>query len=224
MKTKKIYILLSFFIFYYYSAQEPENDNENMKNTFFNSDSIIRNEADFVINDEDSIIVDLKHVNIYGLPKFNNDLDKYQYFWLKTKVYRLYPYLLIAVKQYNNIHDSLEINKNDSHFKKYIQNRQKQLSAEYEKKLKALTKTEGKIFSKLMYRATGKTVFDIIKELRSGWSAFWWNTKAKAFDIDLKEPYDPYNIRDDSYVENILMQAYEFGDLQPIPRFDANNN
>ncbi len=38
-----------------------------------------------------------------------------------------------------------------------------------------------------MYRATGKSVYDIIKELRGGWSAFWWNVKGN-IDVDIKEP------------------------------------
>jgi hypothetical protein len=39
-----------------------------------------------------------------------------------------------------------------------------------------------------MNRATGKNVYEIIKELRGGWSAFWWNVKGKMADIDLKDP------------------------------------
>lgn len=224
MKTKKIYIFFLLFVFCYYKAQKSNNnDNKisvNSRSSYFDSDSIIIKEADFVSRSTDSINVDLKLINVYGLPKFNNDLDRRQYNWLKTKVYRLYPYLLLAVSQYNDVQGSLEANKNNPKFKKYIQERQKQLSAEYETKLKGLTKTEGKIFSKLMYRSTGKTVYEIIRELRGGWSAFWWNVKANAFDIDLKEPYDPYHIRDDAYVEAILMRAYQFGDLRPIPKYN----
>jgi hypothetical protein len=176
----------------------------------------MRYESTRVQNFEDSILVDLKLINVYGLPKFNGEIDKRHYNWLKKKVYRLYPYLTLAVEQYNNLQDSMSFSKDNADFKKYVKKRQKQLSEEYEAKLKSLTKTEGKIFSKLMYRSTGKTVYEIIKELRGGWSAFWWNTKAGAFDIDLKEPYDPYNIRDDAYVEAILLRAHQFGELKPL--------
>jgi hypothetical protein len=176
----------------------------------------MRYESTYVFRSEDSISVDLKLINVYGLPKFNREVDEVHYNWLKGKVYRLYPYLTIAVEQYYNLQDSMNLSTNNTAFKKYVRKRQKELSGEYEDKLKGLTKTEGKIFSKLMYRTTGKTVYEIIKELRSGWSAFWWNAKAGAFDIDLKEPFDPYHIRDDAYVEIILLRAYQYGELTPI--------
>ncbi len=227
MKIKKIVILFSLFIFCGYQAQEtdslsqkPINPDAQNPPIYFSSDSVLKHEATRVQVFEDSISADLKLVRIYGLPKFNNDLDRQQYNWLKVRVYRLYPYLTLAVKQYQNLQDSMRITKDDAEFKKYIRKRQKQLTEEYENKLKNLTKTEGKIFSKLMYRSTGKTVYEIIKELKSGWSAFWWNTKAGAFDIDLQEPYDPYHIRDDAFVEAILLRAYQFGDLEPLKKED----
>ena len=71
-----------------------------------------------------------------------------------------------------------------------------------------------------MYRSTGKTVYEIIKELRNGWSAFWWNAKAVAFDIDLKEPFDPYHIRDDAFVEAILLRAFQSGELTPTEELE----
>ena len=183
------------------------------------ADSVISKESTKVVRTKDSISVDLMLINVYGLPKFNNDLDRRYYYWLKDRVYRVYPYFTIAVEQYQNIQDSLELNKNNPKFKEYIKKRQQQLSNEYENQLKKLTKTEGRIFSKLMSRATGKTVYDIIKEFRGGWSAFWWNVKAGAFDIDLRQPFDPSHNREDAYVQAILYRAYQFGDLKPIEYF-----
>ncbi|MDR3271978.1 MAG: DUF4294 domain-containing protein [Flavobacteriaceae bacterium] len=183
------------------------------------ADSVISKESTKVVRTKDSISVDLMLVNVYGLPKFNNDLDRKYYYWLKDRVYRVYPYFTLAVEQYQNIQDSLELNKNNPKFKEYIKKRQRQLSEEYETRLKNLSKTEGRIFSKLMYKATGKTVYNIIKELRGGWSAFWWNAKAGAFDIDLKQPFDPTYNREDAYIQAIMYRAYQFGDLKPIDYF-----
>ena len=210
--NNKIFTILCILIF---SIAQCQTRDSLETNILFNSDSVMLNESSKYSITVDSVLIDLKTIQVQAMPKFNNDLDKNQYNWLKKKVFKVYPYFLIALKQYNNLHDSLNLNLNNSSFRKYIKKRQKQLSEEYEDKLKALTKTEGKIFSKLMYRSTGKTVYEIIKELRNGWSAFWWNAKARAFDIDLKEPFDPYHIRDDAFIESILQRAFQRGKLTP---------
>lgn len=208
----RIFTLLFILIFNIVLCQKTDS----LETTIhFNSDSVMRNESSQYSITEDSVLIDLKTIQVEGMPKFNNNLDKNQYNWLKKRVFRVYPYFLIALKQYNNLHDSLNLNLNNAAFRKYLKKRQKQLSEEYEGKLKGLTKTEGRIFSKLMCRYTGKTVYEIIKELRNGWSAFWWNAKAGAFDIDLKEPFDPYHIRDDAFVESILQRAFQRGELIP---------
>ena len=85
--------------------------------------------------------------------------------------------------------------------------------------LRDLTTTEGKVFAKLMNRATGKTVYDIIKELRGGWSAFWWNVKGKVADVDIKQPYNPHQDRSDEFIESLLQTNWNYGYLQPYPGY-----
>ncbi|WP_295841358.1 DUF4294 domain-containing protein [uncultured Apibacter sp.] len=222
--SHRIFTILFIIIFNTVQSQKRDSlttTNNAIKTEFqFYTDSIMLHEASEYKITEDSISVILNPIYVQGMPKFNNTLDKDQYSWLKKKVFRVYPYFIIALKQYNNISDTLNMISNKSAYKKYSRKRQKQLSEEFEGKLKSLTKAEGKIFSKLMYRSTGKTVYEIIKELRNGWSAFWWNAKAVAFDIDLKEPFDPYHIRDDAFVEAILLRAFQSGELTPTEELE----
>ena len=48
-----------------------------------------------------------------------------------------------------------------------------------------------------------------MKELRSGWKAFWYNTTANIFDISLKEEYDPYVNIEDYLIEDILERSFQ---------------
>lgn len=166
----------------------------------------------YEINGEKVVVMD----ELFLLPKphFNNQLDRNFYFFLNKKLNRVYPYFITALEQYRDIQD--ELSKIDDEQKRvYIKKRQEQLANQYEKQLRDLTTTEGKIFAKLMYRATGKPVYDIIKELRGGWSAFWWNVKGNIADVDIKEPYDPYANRQDAFVESLLQSNWNLGYLQP---------
>ncbi len=149
-------------------------------------------------------------------PQFNNQLDRNYYFFLNKKLSRVYPLFVTALAQYNDIQKDISVMDPNSQ-KRYIKERQNNLANQYEKQLRDLTTTEGRVFAKLMHRATGKTVFDIIKELRGGWSAFWWNVKGNIADVDIKDPYDPYRNRSDLYIESLLQSNWNFGYLQPYP-------
>ncbi|MGB0199020.1 MAG: DUF4294 domain-containing protein, partial [Flavobacteriaceae bacterium] len=63
---------------------------------------------------------------------------------------------------------------------------EKYLQGEFTDELKKLTRSEGRILVKLIHRETGTTTHALVKELRSGWRAFLYQTTAKMFDIDLK--------------------------------------
>ncbi len=168
----------------------------------------------YEINGE--IVTVMDELILVNKPRFNNALDKNYYFFLNKKLNRVYPLFLTALQQYRDIQkemNSLE----DGSKRKYVRDRQNMLADQYEKQLRDLTTTEGRVFAKLMYRATGQTVFEIIKELRGGWSAFWWNVKGKLADIDLKEPYDPHVNRTDEYLESLLQSNWNAGYLQPYP-------
>lgn len=166
----------------------------------------------YQINGETVVVMD--ELVLLNKPRFNNQLDQNYYYFLNKKLNRVYPLFVTALEQYQDLQKEVKnIEKNKQ--KAYIKDRQNKLADEYESKLRNLTTSEGQIFAKLMYRATGKTVFEIIKELRGGWSAFWWNVKGNIADVELKEPYDPHKNRVDEYVESLLQSNWNAGYLQP---------
>jgi hypothetical protein len=89
------------------------------------------------------------------------------------------------------------------------------LEERFEPELRKLTRSEGQILSKLIYRETGLPVYDIIKTYRNGLSARFWSMTAWWYDIDLKRPYDPLNDPEDQLIENILIRKFISGQLTP---------
>ncbi|MDY3363046.1 DUF4294 domain-containing protein [Riemerella anatipestifer] len=164
---------------------------------------------------EGETVVVLDEVVIANKPRFNNQLDKNYYFFLSKKLNRVYPLFITALEQYNEINNYTSRLDDKSEKRKYIKTKQEELAQAYENKLRDLTTSEGRIFAKLMYRATGKSVYDIIKELRGGWSAFWWNVKGNIADVDIKEPYDPYRNRHDEFIESLLQSYWNQGYFAP---------
>jgi len=170
----------------------------------------------YEIDGENVVVMD--ELILRNKPKFNNQLDQNYYFFLNKKLNRVYPLFLTALEQYEDIQAELnQMDKNSQ--KKYVSERQKKLADEYEMQLRDLTTTEGRVFAKLMNRATGKTVYDIIRELRGGWSAFWWNVKGNIADVSIKQPYDPHTDRSDEFIESLLQHNWNSGYLQPYPGY-----
>ncbi|MPS64677.1 DUF4294 domain-containing protein [Chryseobacterium sp.] len=168
----------------------------------------------YEINGETVVVMD--ELTLLNKPKFNNQLDKNYYYFLNKKLYRVYPLFVTALGQYRDIQKEMT-NMDTKAKRKYVRDRQNMLADQYEKQLRDLTTTEGQVFAKLMNRATGKNVYEIIKELRGGWSAFWWNVKGKMADIDLKDQYNPHVNRTDEFLESLLQSNWNSGFLQPYP-------
>ena len=170
----------------------------------------------YEINGENVVVMD--ELILLNKPRFNNSLDQNYYYFLNKKLNRVYPLFLTALEQYQDIQAELSnLDKGDQ--RKYVNDRQKDLANQYENQLRDLTTSEGRVFAKLMNRATGKTVYEIIKELRGGWSAFWWNVKGNIADVSIKEPYDPHVNRTDQFVESLLQSNWNAGYLTPYPGY-----
>ncbi|GGX25263.1 DUF4294 domain-containing protein [Aquimarina muelleri] len=153
--------------------------------------------------------IDLDEVVILGKLKFKDKLAKRKYLILRRKTRKVYPYAKLASDRLKTLNDRLEGIGTKRSKRKYIKILQKYMEEEFTKELKKLTRTEGQILVKLIHRQTGKTMFELVKEYRSGWKAFWYNNTAKLFNISLKEKYDPINIEEDYWIEDILQRSFQ---------------
>lgn len=162
--------------------------------------------------EHDSVLVseiELDEVIVLQKLKFQNKKDLRKYLILKRKTKKVWPYAVLAADRLEKLNTRLEQLDSQRKKKKYTKKIQKYIEGEFTDKLKKMTRTEGQILVKLMYRQTGMTTFDLVKDLRSGWKAFWYNATANMFDISLKEKYDPYNVEEDYFIEDILLRAFK---------------
>lgn len=203
-----IFFLLSNFIF----GQEINNSAE-IKREFAELDSITVD--DLYVHDtvllEDAKIL---HVNL------KTEMEKKYYIWLRKRVRDVWPYVKIAVDEYNSIQDTAQYFTNNRQKKKYIKQRQNELANQFEKQLRDLSLSRGQILIKLIHRETGKTAYEIIRELRGGINAFIWNAAGGAYELDLKTEFDTHKVREDSYIEVILRKDFQSGRLERIREFE----
>ena len=165
-----------------------------------NNSTYFKVEGDSIYKKE----IDLNEVVIYNPVEFLNNKERLDYFVLKRKVLKVYPYAKMASERLKKLNSRLDKIKSKRKRKKYTRMLEKFLQDELTAELRRLTRTEGQILVKLIYRETGSTAFSLVRELRNGFKAFTYNTIAKVFKISLKEKYDPLNVREDQFIEDIL--------------------
>lgn len=148
-------------------------------------------------------------------PTLSDHQARRNYYSLTRKVRRVYPYVREAALRMDSVNMQLEGIDKKRKRRKYTKQYQKYLEERFEPELRKLTRSEGQILSKLIYRETGMPVYDIIKTYRNGISARFWSMTAWWYDIDLKRPYDPLNDAEDQLIENILIRKFISGQLVP---------
>jgi hypothetical protein len=197
---KHIFIFFPLFLF----AQERDAEKDSIP-------------TEYLIIEGDSVpreTIDLDEVMLLHKLKFDSKQQRIRYLILRRKTIKVYPYAKLAAERLDSMNQRMSRLTKVRDKKRYTKRVQKYIEGEFSEELKKLTRTEGQILVKLIHRQTGTTAFDLIKELRSGWRAFWYNTTASMFDISLKREFDPLNEKEDYLIEDILQRNFQSGRLE----------
>jgi hypothetical protein len=139
--------------------------------------------------------------------------ERKQFLLLQNRVYKVYPFAKTASERLTVLNKNMDKMKTNKEKKKYFKIVEDYMENEFTGQLKKLSRKQGQILVKLIYRQTGYTTFDLIKDHKNGWKAFWSNNTAKLFDINLKTKYLPYEVNEDFLIESILDRAFNRGRL-----------
>ena len=146
---------------------------------------------------DSTLYVTLPEVRIYHRTR---DLKNYQR--MVRAVKKVYPLAIEAAKRMENLDEELAKYERRKDRKAYTKAIEDALKEEITPMLWKMTRYEGKILLKLIDRETNHTVFGIIKDFRSGFTAGFYQTMAKLFGNDLKLEYDPDG--EDEMLEHIV--------------------
>lgn len=211
------YIIILFPVLLFAQINEVEQDTTKVTYLIIEGDSIPRTS------------IDLDEVMLLHKLKFDSKEDRIRYLILRRKTIKVYPYAKMAADRLDSLTKHLATLTKRRDKKRYTKRIQKYIEGEFSDELKKMTRTEGQILVKLIHRQTGRTAFNLVKELRSGWRAFWYNTTASMFDISLKREFDPMNDKEDYLIEDILQRNFQSGRLErqksaiPFDFYDLTN-
>lgn len=153
-----------------------------------------------VVSEGDTIpVINLNAVEINT--EFVFKTARHREMWTRTKhnVKIVYPYAIMAGAKLKEYDAALARITTEKERKAYLKKCEKDLRAEFEDELKELSITQGIILMKLINRETGKTTYDVVKQMRGSFQAAMWQTVARVFGHNMKVEYD-------SQVEDIMIE------------------
>lgn len=194
--AKNIIVLLTLFMGFFNSA-EAQSD----------SVRIIDPEKAIVYADGSMPSMIIPSVNIYDISKFNY-LHHWKYRRTIYNVKKAHPYAVVANLRLSHLDSSLVQIDSKKERAEYIKEAEKLIMQEFEDEVKRLTIKQGIILVKLIDRETGMTSYEVLKDIRGGFTAFFWQGIARLFGNDLKMQFDPEG--EDKVIEDIVV-AMEWG-------------
>ncbi len=156
-----------------------------------------------MIKDGDTLLHStIDEVQVYPVPRFTSRRDMRRYERLVYNLKIVYPYALLAAEKLDEMNQEFINLKTERERKEFVKNVEQELMDEFENELKSLTITQGRLLIKLIDRETGNTSYELLRELRGSFSAFFWQAIARLFGSNLKSRFDAEG--EDKLIDQIL--------------------
>lgn len=150
----------------------------------------------------------LREVVVMPPMRFNSDREYARYSRLVRNIKITLPYARMAARKLNEINAHLHTLKTEKEKRAYLKNAEKELFGEFEKPLKKLSVSQGRLLIKLIDRETGNTSFYLIQQYKGKVSAFFWQSLARLFGSNLKDEFDAEG---DDYTINYIIALIDNG-------------
>jgi hypothetical protein len=148
-------------------------------------------------------VMTLDKVNIWGNKTFRNSAEARQWERLVRNVKKAYPYAKLAGIKFIEYNQKIANVKSEKVKKDMMKQAEDEIEAQFGNELKDLTITQGKILLKLIDRQTNNSSYDIVKDFRGRFRAFFYQSFARLFSYNLKVKYDPLGA--DADIERIVL-------------------
>lgn len=119
---------------------------------------------------------------------------------------KVYPYAIRTRSVVDSLNMQLALTTDNKERRELIKKTEKELFGRFEKEIRGLTVSQGKVLLKLISRETNQTAYDLIKEYKGTLPAAFWQGVARLFGENLKTRYD--SISEDKVLEEILQKYH----------------
>lgn len=163
--------------------------------------------------------VPIQEVRIVRQRVFKSAEEKARYMRLRYNVMKVLPYAKFAQNRYDQLNKDLIFASGRRAQRELVRAYESEIKDMFNREIKNLTISQGEILIKLIDRQTGSSSYDVVKDLRGGVSAFFYQSIARVFGHNLKNTYSP---EEDREIENIirsLEQSPNYGPSYPTTAY-----
>lgn len=136
---------------------------------------------------------------------FSSPEARARYQRLRHNVVKVLPYAQFAQERYEQLYRDLAMTSSRREQRKLVRGCEEEIKDMFNREIKNLTISQGEILIKLIDRQTGNSSYEVVRELRGGVTAFFYQSIAKVFGHNLKNHYDP---REEREIESILRSLH----------------
>jgi Domain of unknown function (DUF4294) len=123
---------------------------------------------------------------------------------------KIYPSVLAVKKIVDELNKEVESSKNKKEKQQLIKSAEQKLFNEFEKDIRVMSYSQGKLLVKLLARETDQTAYNIIKKYKGTIPATFWYGVGILFQENLKTKYD--STGEDAHLER-MVKKYKTGTL-----------
>ena len=170
-------------------------------------DSFIKGKNDTItvaltrVNDETIPWLPAPEVTITATRIFKSPEERMRFNRLRYNVLKVLPYAKFARERYAKLQFDLASTPKKRDQKKLVKAFEMEIKNMFNTQIKNLTITQGGILIKLIDRETGTSSYDLLKDMKGGFNAFFYQSVARVFGNNLKSKYDP---QEDHDIEDII--------------------
>ena len=148
------------------------------------------------------IYVELREIEVKAPRTFASADDYKRWERYKRLAPSVVPYALRTVKTYRALEAATRDGSNRDR-KKYIKSLEEGMESQLRDQLKNLTRTQGFLMIEMVERELHMSFFDLVKDVKGGFTAFYWNEFGKMYEYHLKDAYMRGN---DPILDSVLDQ------------------
>lgn len=176
----------------------------------YNNDPTIKGKNDTIrvaiTNVDNELIpwITIPEISVIDTRIFRTPLERAKFNRLRYNVLKVLPYAMFAKRRYAQLQGDLVLAHGRKDKKILIKAFESEIKDMFNKEIKNLTITQGGILIKLIDRETGNSSYDLLKDMKGGITAFFYQSVARIFGNNLKNQYDPEEDRD---IESIIQSS-----------------
>lgn len=142
-----------------------------------------------IITEDDTLyIAELEDVSVTSKRHFKSKDEYALYMRYRRYANKVYPYAVDAIRIFRELEEVMQTMKPREQ-RKHIRRLQKELKDQFEDPLKNLSRTQGRILVHMIEKELDTPMYFLIKDLKNGFTAGYWNTAGKLYGYNLRKGY-----------------------------------